>query len=509
MRAYDFIKQLLLDAVKDPDFLRKNTTMQDPVLQGSLQLRVASLTPDYNLSFDYSDVINEVGALTVDQVDRSVRFLPSAAGFVVSSFREGVIDSPGKLTVRAEPGAETPVDGVRYLCADATRGIVQIGELLNVVGVFPNFAATPSQSPTFAYTAPRAVQNFTIGGVEYVAVAMGAPHHIINIYAYATGAGVASIGQLGVPGVPPLGLSNPVALAFNPATNLLYVACTTGQPGGAVSSTGFVCTVDLTNPAVPGAPTLLFNLCTRTDGSVLHNEVSGPKALAFDSFTTSLWIVNGNDEIGSVSLTTGLLNAFIPIKSAQYMFSGVTDIHIKQSISQRVLYVANSDYGNVVSYDLQAKRYSEVFGLRSIEDNSLSQDLLFFGSAGSVNGVLPDTVTIDGESVDCIIVADSANKRMQRLDESAYSLENSVIFGSISLPVPVVVHGWSVVGDVTSDMLQVEYRVRSTDPWHELPQEGFISPTTTLQVRVQVKILPNRPVRDMSLRKLIIVAEQA
>lgn len=511
MRSYDFIRQLLLDAVKDPDFVRKNTTMQDPVLAGNLQLRVQALTPDFNVAIDYKDVINETGALTVNQVGRSIDFSPMAAGFIVSSFREGVIDSPGKMWARGASGEPTPPDGVRYLCADATRGVVQIGELLEVVNVYPGLAAAATVSPTFQYSSATASLTFTIAGVEYLAIAMGAPYHIINIYAYQTGVGVSSIGTLNIPNIPPFGFGNPTALAFNPSTSTLYVACTTGQPGAAVTPTGFIASVDLTNPVLPGAPALLFNLCTRSDGSLLHGEVSGPKALAFDAFTTSLWIVNGNDEIGSVSLLTGILNGFIPPKSATYALNGVADIKVKQTVSTRTMYIANANYGNVIAYDLQRKRVQNVYGLRSIEDNAISQDLVFFGSSGSVNGVLPDSVLLEGESeyTDVILISDATNKRLQRLDETAYTLENSVVFQFINLPVPLVVHGWSIVGNVSSDMVQLEYRTKMTDPWHQLSQEGLISPTQTLQFRAQVKILPNQPVRSMSIKTIIIVAEQA
>lgn len=511
MRSFDFIKQLLLDAVKDPDFVRKNTTMQDLVMAGNLQLRVQSLTADYNVALDYTDVINETGALGVDQVNRSISFSPSAAGFIVSSFREGVIDTPGKLWSRGAPGLPTPSDGIRYLCADTTRGIVEIGELLDVVGVYPGFAATATQAPTYHYAAPTATLAFTVGGVEYLAVAMGAPWHIINIYTYSTGAGLSSIGTLSVANVPPLGFSNPVAMAFNPTSNMLYVACTTGQPGTAITSTGFIASVNLSVPATPGTPTLLYNYCTRTDGSLLHGEVSGPKALEFDAFTTSLWVVNGNDEIGSIKLATGMLSGFIPTKASTYALNGVTDIKIKQTVSDRTLYIANSSYGNVISYDLQRKRLLHVYGLRSVEDTVLSQDLLFFGNSGSVNGVLPDSVLLDGDTeyTDVILISDATNKRMQRLDETAYTLANSVVFDTISLPVPILVTGWSIVGDVSSEMVQLEYRTSMTDPWHQLSQEGVIAATQLLQFRAQVKILPNQPVRAMSIKKILIVAEQA
>lgn len=511
MRSFDIITQLLLDAVKDPDFVRKNTTMQDPVVALNLQVRIGATTPDYNLTLDYQGVINQTGALAVDQVNRSISFSPSAAGFVVSSFREGVIDTPGKLWSRSTPGAATPTDGVRYLCADATRGVVQVGELLDVVGVFPGLATSATQGPTYQYANVTAVITFTVGTTEYLAVACGAPWHIINIYNYATGAGVASIGTLSVPNIPPLGFGNPVALAVNPTSNMLYVACTTGQPGTAISSTGFLASVDLSVPATPGTPTLLYNYCTRTDGSILHGEVSGPKALAFDAFTTSLWVVNGNDEIGSLKLATGLLGGFVPAKAATYALNGVTDVHIKQTLSDRTLYIANSAYGNVVSYDLQRKQMLNVYGLRSVEDTVLSQDLLFFGNSGSVNGVLPDAVTLAGDTAptDIIIISDATNKRMQRLDETAYTLANSVVFGPLVLAVPITVTGWSLVGDVSSNMVQLEYRISATDPWHQLSQDGRIAATQTLQFRANVKILPNQPVRAMSIQKIVIIAEQS
>lgn len=507
--TYDLIKQLLLDAVKFPDFIRANTVMQDPVVQAEMQTRVNALTQDYNLSMDYSNVINSYGALASNPLARSIEFDPVAAGFITSSFREAVVSTPGKMCARVAPGAQTPADNTRYFCVDTTRGVIQLGELLNTVAVFPGLDTVPTSSPTYKYAAPTAVCVFTVATTEYIAIAMGTPHHIVNIYNLATGTGVATIGSIGVSTPVPANLSNPVALAFNSTTSTLYIACTTGQPAGAVSSTGFVCSVNMTTPATPGPPTLLFGLDTRTDGTLLRNEVSGPKALEYDATAGALWIVNGNDEIGSVNLTTGLLNGYIPAVSASYILSGVADIKVKQTLSQRALYIANSAYGNVVVYDLLTKKVTNTYGFRSTEDNVTSQQLLFFGSAGSVNGIVPDTVTINGNSVDCILVSDAGNKRLQRLDESAYNQDNIVVFGSFTFAVPIEVHGWAIVGDVQTEMLEVDYKVVSTDQWHRLTQDGDIGPVQSLQLRIRARVAPHQPIRSMSIKRLLIMAEQS
>lgn len=508
MVNFDLFKQILESAVKDPGFVRQNTILQNTVTAQDMCIRIRVLTNDYVLNLDWEDVINEYGALQVDTENRTLKFDPAAAGFALSNYKDAVIQTPGKFHARVAPGEATPSDGIRYLCADTTNGVVMLDEQLNVVTVFPNFLASgPTMSPDFKYGPPTAAITYTNSGQEYVAIAMGAPWNIVQIYTIA-GIYVATLGTLNQTGSPPDYLSAPSALAYDPVSQKLFISCLTGMPTNAISNTGYVCNSTITN-GVPGALVITGSLYTRSTGSLLQAEVSGPKALCWDAQAALLWIVNGNNEIAGVNTVNGVSSKFLPATTYKYVLNAVKDIKIRQTLSTKYLYIANSAYGNVVVIDLANNSLVEVYGTRAVEDNSTSVSSAFMATSGSVDGVQPDSVTVNGQLVEVVVNSDATNRRIQRIDEGAYGNDNICVFALQTFDVPISISGWAMTGDIPSDMVKLEYRFNSADSWHILRERDSVPPTQAVQFRVSVELTPNVVIQPLQIKTISILAKQS
>jgi len=200
MLTFDVIRQILSDAVKDPDFVRKNTLMQDSAMAKEMQYRISSLTPDLNITLDWSNVESSAGVLFPDPATKALVFDPLGSGNLLSNYREGVITSPGKIWARVPAGSPSPTDRSRYLITDSSRGVLLVDENLQVISMFPGYV---TGVPVTGYADPGDAITFTYLGVEYVAVAMPS-HHIVRIFELASGNLYATIGSVDLPGVPPL-----------------------------------------------------------------------------------------------------------------------------------------------------------------------------------------------------------------------------------------------------------------------------------------------------------------
>lgn len=327
---YDTVTQILRDAAKDIDFVRKNTVLQDKVLADELQVRINSLTPDINFVLDATNVVSQTGLLTTNTKDRNIIFDPTrASGYKLSGFREGIIQNPGKLTLRVPPNTyplkdKTLHSTVRYFLCDELRGVFLLDENLNVVKIFPGFAYG-SLTPTPAqYDTPRQAISYVESGVEYVAIACYGLH-VVQIYRMDDFSFVSTVGTFNVQGLPPLGLTNPTGVAYDAVGGKLYISCERGQPLGATANRGFVAV----NTTLAGL-TLLPNARYVTNGSISRNEVDGPKGI-FYSYD-ELWLVCSNNEAGALNTVDGTAVKYIPATGSGYKLSGLSDISVKREL---------------------------------------------------------------------------------------------------------------------------------------------------------------------------------
>jgi len=719
--TYDTFKNLLTSATTDVDFVRKNTVMQDATMAGEMANRIAAITPDMNITLEWDQVSSFAGVLQPDPSTQALQFDPLGSGKLLSNYREGAVESPGKIWGRAPAG--TSSDGARYLVCDSVKGVLLTDDQLRPFANYPGFT---TGTPTTGYGAPSAAITFTWLGTEYIAIAMRS-HHIVRIFNYATGVLLGTIGILDTPGLPSTNLSEPTAIAFDETTGIMYISCATGQPVGAISSTGFLATYSMMSSTLD----LYEEYYTTSDGSLLNHQVSGPRGLHFDSTRRNLWVVNGNSEVGAISVATGRVVRTFPATGMDYKLSGVSSATIKRNfipsgtatpgsmssqagafpvtlvhgdtfigqvdggpqqtviinasqayyegqaatyaavpagthldvdingttqqipftgtesgqasflsainsalleaaavdsagqirirtdrfgslatgsilgttspevfvslgfsvspfttgannvgdsnsvtseelatlfnvawsnsvstyttdtmtwssstagasstvqlsagtgvakilgfdnfvhvgsgygstpVSGDYLYIANSDYGNVIIIDTETSQVVQVIGVRSLEDNSLSQNSVFYGNSGSVDGIIPDTVEVDGVETNVVVVSDAANRRVIRVNEDAFSQVNEAEFNMLSFAVPVSLKGWAVTGTLPSSMVEIMYRFNIADDWMTLSPNACSAASNNIQIKIVVRSQSHLPITQGQINQVILLGHQA
>ena len=511
---FDQFKSTLTQALEDTDFIRKNEIYQNPDFLADALARVKGLTPDISIRLGFDDVINALGMIVRDNAQRIIRFDPRGFRTTLSAFREGLVDTPKRFWQR-----NNETDGVRYMLSDQISGIFLLNDSLEVLRRFPGFGPNLGVAD---YGNSVDALTFTIDTTEFLAVACFS-RHIVRIYEYeAPFSLVATIGTLDTPGDTTVLLNQPVSLAYDETNNALFIANQSGTPAGATLDNGFISIFDVSTPASP--TNLDISHFYENTGSLLDSEIDTPTDVFFDNGANVLWVVNGNNEVGAFTIDTAneiySLRKFIEPSGASASSSGLYTLRNPEQVYVQELlggfkriYVANGSTGVIEEYDDLTLRHLATYGYRASEDelntfNRLSDSV--YGAIGYAQGVVADRVLIDGQEVDVLITSDTLNKRVQQFNLNAYTTDNFAVFRTINFDVPVSINGWTVNGDIPTDMVSVGYRFSDTDgDFRELPQETTIPPSSSIQFRVAVKIDTRRFVRDWHIRYLRINGTQA
>jgi len=121
-----------------------------------------------------------------------------------------------------------------------------------------------------------------------------------------------------------------------------------------------------------------------------------------------------------------------------------------------------------------------------------------------------DTVSIDDQDTNVMVVTDPTNGRVQRFNLDAYTEDNFVNFAPQTLTVPVVFDSWSVSGNVPLDMISVWYRFGLTEEFRQMPQEAALPATRTIQFRVKVQLDTRKFIHsDWNISKLRVHGRMA
>lgn len=488
--------ELLRTAVQDPAFVRANTLLQNPSFMAQLQARLNALVPDMNVVLDVDDVITTSGSIAADPLHNQIVYTPN--GFQVKlSNTDATVFEPSRCWVRMATDGSTPADGVRYVLADRTKGVLLLAEDMTVKTLFPGFG----QQATTGYADAASAITFTVSTTEYLAIAMP-DHAIVRIYDYSSGAVVATIGTLDTTGATGTLLNRPTDLAWDSTTSRLYISCTAGQPAGATQAYGFITRFNLTTPATPTLVDIYMKY-TAT-GSLSNKEVNVPAGMFIDA--GKLWISNGaTAEVGAIDLTTNLCSYFLGSAALPgYPFASLGSIRVKTIGSVKTLVVANGAYGNVLMIDLATSSLKSV-----ISFTAQTSHLVQYGEYGAVIFASPDRLTIDGIAQDILVTGDPTNHQVLRVNEQVYGTTSVCTFVEKTFTVPIRALGYAVTGNVPSDVVLVEYRLSSTAPWHTLNQVTNIPPSLTLQVRITVQLPMGYPIDVWEIEKLTIIGEQA
>ena len=506
---FEQFKDFLTTAVQDTDFVRKNTILQDSTYLQTITDRIGALTPDLSLDLTYQEFESGLGLLLQDSINRTIAFRPKGFATSLSAYREGVVSEPRRIFRRA-----VVTDGVYYLLADGGIGATGTGVLLlnsnmDVLRRFPHFGTGVDE-----YEDASSVITFTIASTEYVAIA-DATHHVVQIYLYAAPYTlVATIGTLDTPGADADLLTAPNGLAVDTVNSLMYISCPTGQPAGATASNGFIAVYDLTvigTPAYVSIP--LFYSGT---GSLLDSQVHTPVDLIYAD--DLLWVSNnGADHVGAfdVSGAAPLCARFVEAAGLGYQLRSPQQIFFRSTTGGfSSLYVVNSDAGTVEEFNALTYQHVSTYGIRATEDNlpvgytRLSADV--YGALGQPHGVVVDTISIDDQATNVMVVTDVGNKRVHRFNLDAYTDDNFVNFGVQTFGVPVIFDGWSISGNLPLDMVTVWYRFGVTEQFRKMANDTALPATRTVQFRLSVTLDSRKFIKtDWVVSRLRIHGRQA
>ena len=500
---FEQFKLTLKQALQDPDFRRKNSVFQDDVYLQSYIDRVAALTPDFSISQGFGDVISVLGMMEQDTAQSVIKFDTRGFATTLSAFREGILSDPRKIWLRNVSGSDE-----RYLVSDRIGGVLVLNSDVEVLHRFPNFG--PDLDPGNEYDDSCACCTFTISDVEYIAIVMYS-HHVCHIYEYATGTFVSRIGQVDTAGDIADYLNDPVGVAVDEANAVIYLLSAEGQPAGATLDRGFISSYDISTVATP---VFIDNVMYyNKTGSLLDVEVTQATDIFFHD--NLLWITNGNNEVGAVDTTVTPLRCakYIEPTGAGYALTSPSQVHIHDALGGfKQIYVANGAAGLIERFDQLTLKHEATYGYRALEDELNSLNRLsshVYGAIGFAQGVIADRVYLDGEETDVMICADTLNRRLHRFNLNAYTQDNFANFGMLVLGVPVAFSGWTLSGEIPTDMVQVEYRFSETEQFRQLDMTAAVEPTTTIQFRVRVQLDSTRFVRDWYIRELVVHGTQA
>jgi hypothetical protein len=250
-------------------------------------------------------------------------------------------------------------------------------------------------------------------------------------------------------------------------------------------------------------------------GKLLDGEVDTPTDVFFED--SRLWISNGGDNtVGAfdVSGTVPLCRKYIEAAGSGYTLRGPQQVNVQADIGGfKKVFVVNENTGTVEQFDYVTMNHEATYGIRVSEDelggyNRLSTST--YGALGAPQGVVADQVIVDGKLTNVFIVTDTLNKRLHRFNRDAYGVDNFVNFSELTFDVPIIVNGWTTNGTFPIDLTTVHYRFNLNDEWQQLPQETSLPPTSTLQLRLSMRLDSRRFVRNnWYLKHLRINGEQA
>lgn len=504
-------QDFLASAVQDTDFVRKNEILQDSVYLTNILNRIEALTADVSVEQDFSNFSSGMGLLLQDSANRTISFEPKGFETTQSAYREALVAEPRRLFKR-----ETVADDIHYLLADGGistggQGVFLLNDQMEIVRRFPNFGSDIAGGE---YEDSSSAITFTISAVEYVAIT-DTTHEVVQIYLYAAPyTKIATIGTIDTPGAAVDLLSEPNGVAVDVTNELMYISCATGMPAGASVSNGFVAVYDLSTIGTPVFSSI--DLFYSGTGSLLDAQVHTPVDLLYDG--TRLWVSNnGTNTVGAfdVSGASPVCVRFVEAAGAGYTLRGPQQLDFRTLTGggQR-LYIVNGDTGTVEEFNARTYQHLQTYGIRAAEDATpvgyqrLSPDV--YGALGVPYGVVVDSVSIDDQDTNVMLVTDPTNGRLQRFNLDAYTTSNYVSFVEQTFNVPVVFTGWNIAGNIPLDMVSVWYRFAQTEEFRELPQEAALPATSRVQFRLAVTLDTRKFIHsDWGITKLRVHGMQA
>ena len=510
---FEQFKDFLASAIQDTDFVRKNEILQDSAYLTNILNRVEALTADVSVEQDFSDFSSGMGLLLQDAANRTISFEPKGFETTQSTYREALVAEPRHLFKR-----ETVADDIYYLLADGGistngQGVFLLNSQMEIVRRFPHFGSDIAGGE---YEDPSCAITFTISSIEYVAIT-DATHDVVQIYLYASPyTKIATIGTIDTPGAAADLLTTPNGVAVDITNELIYISCAVGQPAGATASNGFVAVYDISTIGTPAFSSI--DLFFSGTGSLLDAQVHTPVDLVYDDDSALLWVSNnGTNTVGAFNVAgaSPVCTRFIEAAGAGYTLRGPQQLDFRTLTggSQR-LYIVNSDTGTVEEFNALTYQHLKTYGIRSSEDATpvayqrLSPDV--YGALGAPYGVVVDSVSIDDQDTNVMLVADPTNGRLQRFNLDAYTNDNYVNFVEQTFDVPVTFDSWNIAGDIPLDMVSVWYRFAQTETFREMPQEASLPSTSRVQFRLAVALDTRKFIRsDWNITKLRIHGKQA
>jgi hypothetical protein len=501
---FDQFKQTLIQAVEDPDFRRKNYLFQDDVYLQNFVARINALTEDVLVPLGFGDITSVLGMVEQDIANNAIKFDTRGFDVTLSAFREGVLEEPRKIWTRDVAGSTD-----RYIVSDGVKGLMVLSQEVETLSRFPGFGT--DLDPGNQYDGASACCTFTVGVTEYLAVVMEG-HHVCHIYEYATGTFVSRIGTVDTAGSAANELDTPLGIAVDETNSVLYILCKAGQPTGATAPNGFVASYDVSTPATPThVADILFY---RTDGSLLDAEVDAGTDIFYEDGL--LWVANGNDEVGAIDVSTTdyRCTKFIPAAGSGYTLHDPSQLVVHEGLGGiKSVFVANGAAGLVEKFDHLTLKHLRTYGRRALEDelnllNRLSSGV--YGAVGFAKALAVDRVMLDEEDTDVMICADTLNKRLHRFNLNSYEADNFANFGWLTFTSPRLITGWTVSGDIATDMVEVYFRFAETEDFRLLNcNAAGLPPTSKVQIRLAIKLDSTKFVRDWYIKDLVILGKQA
>lgn len=309
-------------------------------------------------------------------------------------------------------------------------------------------------------------------------------------------------------------MDSPTDLAFDEATSTLYVSCIAGMPPGG-TGTGFVFSLDLTDPALP----VFGSYLAVNDGSTLdQGSVVSPMSLFYDSNLSSLWILSVDAlnvtrplEVGALAVTgtagLGYLNGYLEFRGTDFSVSSLASkLHV--DVTRRRLYLTNSP--GVEVFDTTSMKHLYTFGGFGQDESSDVPDsgTTLPPTASLVMSVVSDTLTVDGVDINFLLFTDLTNNRVVRVGENLYEGENIVVFTAMEFDVPISLHGYLVKGSLSSSKVIIEYRTSTTGAWQVLSPTDSVPAREWFQFRLKIASDLSDMIQRRAIHEILVVGEQ-